>query len=314
VLFAANYNHAVFRGIFMKLLRIATRGSDLALWQARFVADRLLEFGVHGQLVVIETQGDRVLMPFATMNEQGVFTKAIQDAVLFEKADIAVHSYKDLPSAHIQGLQVAAVPERADSRDVLLALPDALDSTRVLGLKAGVVLGTSAVRRKAQVQMLDAQVRVADLRGNVPNRVAKLRASEFDAIIVAAAGLNRLGLSLEGLSVRVLESDFFVPAPAQGALALECRSDDWQTFNLLQKLGCSKALRTVEAERGLMMRFDGGCQLALGASAQLETDGMISLVAWYGGYVFTARASSVLGVIENVHAQIVHACPEGLQP
>ncbi len=288
----------------MNKVRIATRGSALALWQARFVAGQLEQLGADSELVIIETQGDKMLAPFAQLSGQGFFTKAVQDALLEARADVAVHSYKDLPSAPVLGLQIAAIPTREDARDVLLALPQALDSTRPLGLKAQATVGTSAVRRRAQVEHLDSSLLVRELRGNVPTRVEKLRNAEYDAIIIAAAGVHRLELDLSDFAVRVLEPDFFVPAPAQGALALECRSDDTWVCGLLQKLESPQARVTVSAERGLMARFDGGCQLALGALAQLASDGTISLLAWYGGGIFQGRASSAKAVIENVYAQI----------
>jgi hydroxymethylbilane synthase len=294
----------------MKPLRLATRGSALALWQARFVADQLEVLGVPSELVVIQTQGDLSVKPFAELTGQGFFTKAIQEALLESRADIAVHSYKDLPSAQIPGLQIAAVPIRADPRDVLLALPTALDASRRLGLKAGASVGTSAVRRRAQVQSLDPSLNVQDMRGTVPTRVKKLRSGQYDAIILAAAGLERLGLSLAGLEVRSLEPDFFVPAPAQGALALECRSDAPSIQGLLQKLECPEATQTVTVERNLMARFSGGCQLALGALAQPGANGL-SLLAWYGGFVFERHDHNATALVEGMYAQIRKTCPEG---
>ncbi len=292
-------------------IRIATRGSRLALWQAHWVRDRLEAIGIACELVVVETQGDRDLAPFGELRGQGFFTKAVQDALLDGRADVAVHSLKDLPSAATPGLTVAAVPPREDSRDVLLAQRSALDASRPLGLRAGSVVGTSAVRRRAQVNALDDSLRVEELRGNVPTRVEKLRRGEYHAILLAAAGLNRLALPLDDLQVRPLEPHEFVPAPGQGALALECRDGDTGTVALLARLEDAGARLTVGAERGLMARLQGGCQLALGASATVREGGM-HLLAWYEGRVYEASDVSAEGVIEGVYARLRAAHPEAV--
>lgn len=294
-----------------RVLRIATRGSALALWQANFVRSRLEVLGLACVLVVVETQGDRDLAPFTALAGQGFFTKAVQDAVFENRADLAVHSLKDLPSGATLGLVIAAIPEREDARDVLLARPQAVDASRPLGVCAGAVLGTSAVRRRAQARFLDASLELRELRGNVPTRVEKLRRGEYDAIVVAAAGLNRLGLELNDLYVRTLEPHVFVPAPGQGALALECRVDDATTRAALQTLDCAAAQDTVAAERGLMARLQGGCQLALGAWAKLESDG-VHLLAWYEGCLYETRGSSAIDASERAFALLRTAHPEAV--
>jgi hydroxymethylbilane synthase len=290
-------------------VRIASRGSALALWQARFVAQHLEARGVNTELVIVETQGDKSLLPFAALSGQGFFTKAVQEAVLQGQADLAVHSFKDLPSAQIPNLQIAAITEREDSRDVLLALPRALDATCPLGLKAGAVVGTSAVRRKAQLNFLDSALVVRELRGNVPTRVEKLRRAEFDAIVLASAGLKRLGLVLDDLEVRVFAPDFFVPAPAQGALAVECRADDLSVLRVAQTLDSAATRVLVSLERGLMARFQGGCQLALGAYAKPISHDLFELTAWYGGRVFQERGLREK-IIDLVFEQIAAYHPE----
>ena len=279
-------------------LRIATRGSALALWQANWVRAELEARGVCSELVQVSTQGDRELAPFQQLRGQGFFTKAVQDVLVEDRADIAVHSLKDLPSAETPELIIAAIPEREDSRDVLLALPDALDSSRVLGLRAGTVVGTSAVRRQAQLEAIDASLKLRELRGNVPTRIEKLRRGEYGAIMLAAAGLNRLQLELHDLHVQALERTQFVPAPGQGALALECRSDDAQTIALLSALESPESRLTVSAERGLMARLEGGCQLALGASAT-HTGAGLELLFWYGGRSYCITGSSVAETINR---------------
>ena len=276
-------------------LRIATRRSDLALWQANWVKSRLEALGHNADLVLIETQGDRTQAdgtPFRLMPGQGFFTKAVQDAVLAGEADIAVHSHKDLPSARMAGLELAAVTEREDPRDVLLVRPEAVEKTAPsLPLKNGSTVGTSAARRQAQLRHLRPDLALNELRGNVPTRVRKLREGDYDAIVLAAAGLARLDLDLNGLEPVWLEPTVFVPAPAQGALALEIRDDDHDLAALLTDLHHPPSYKTVAAERGLMAMLEGGCQLALGANA-VYADGQLHLTAWYEGRRVTASDPS----------------------
>lgn len=288
----------------MHKIRIATRGSALALWQANWVRLRLEPYQVEVELKIIETQGDRESAAFRNMLGQGFFTKAVQEAVLNTSADIAVHSLKDLPSALTPGLTIAAIPEREDAREVLLILPEVFDSgAQKLPVRFGAVVGTSAVRRQAQLNTLRPDLELRELRGNVPTRVDKLRRGDFDAIVLAAAGLKRLNLDLHDLNVITLEPEVFVPAPGQGALALECRSDDARILSLLSNLENLDARETVQTERGLMAKLEGGCQLALGASAQKLEDKM-SLLAWYGGRFYRAHGSSET-VIAQIHNQIM---------
>ena len=289
----------------MHSIRIATRGSALALWQANWVRAQLLERqAVNIELKIIETQGDRESAAFRNMLGQGFFTKAVQEAVLEGKADIAVHSLKDLPSAVTHGLTIAAIPEREDAREVLLMLPKVFDSSAAnLPVRLGAIVGTSAVRRQAQLSALRPDLGLRELRGNVPTRVDKLRRGDYGAIVLAAAGLKRLNLDLRDLKMITLEPDVFAPAPGQGALALECRSDDARTLALLSHLDNLEARDTVQTERGLMARLEGGCQLALGASAVKLDDG-VSLLAWYGGRFYNAHGSSET-VIAQIHAQIM---------
>ena len=276
-------------------IRIATRKSDLALWQANWVKARLAALGHSAELVLTETQGDRTQeggTPFRLMPGQGFFTKAVQDAVLAGDADVAVHSHKDLPSARLAGLELAAVSERADPRDVLLVRPEALNANAPsLPLKEGVTVGTSAARRRAQLAHLRRDLDVQELRGNVPTRVQKLLAGDYDAVLLAAAGLSRLGLELSGLEVIPLDPQLFVPAPAQGALALEIRQTDYDLASLLTELHDPTAYKAVAAERGLMAMLEGGCQLALGAYAALK-EGQVELTAWYDGQHVTVSNPS----------------------
>ncbi len=288
----------------MHKIRIATRGSALALWQANWVRTELERQQVEVELVIIETQGDLESAAFRNMLGQGFFTKAVQDALNNGNADIAVHSLKDLPSAVTPGLTIAAIPEREDAREVLLINPNAFDSSvPKLPVRFGATLGTSAVRRQAQLSALRPDFELLELRGNVPTRVDKLRRGDYDAIVLAAAGLKRLNLDLHDLQVITLEPSVFVPAPGQGALALECRTDDARTLSLLINLDNQDARETVQTERGLMAKLEGGCQLALGASAQKLEDG-VGLLAWYGGRFYKAHGSSET-VIAQIHSEIM---------
>ncbi len=277
------------------ILRIATRKSDLALWQANWVKSRLEALGHTASLVLIETQGDKDQQPFATMNGQGFFTKAVQDAVLDKRADIAVHSHKDLPSAPVAGLEIAAVTERADPRDMLLIRPQAYDkAAQHLPLQTGTTLGTGAIRRQKQFLSLRPDLILKELRGNVPTRVQKLREGQYDAIMLAAAGLERLQLDLSDFVTIPLELTVFVPAPAQGALAIECRREDFEIASLLTDLNDMNTYRAISAERGLMAMLQGGCQLALGAYATFE-NGLVTLHVWYEGQLITVEHRSSEG-------------------
>ncbi len=276
-------------------VRIATRKSDLALWQANWVKARLESLGHTTDLVLIETQGDKEQDAFKLMQGQGFFTKAVQDAVNANEADVAVHSHKDLPSAPMPGLEIAAISGREDPRDVLLVRPDAFDLDAAdLPLKENAKVGTSAARRQAQLLYLRPDLEVRELRGNVPTRVQKLRDAQYDAVVLAAAGLARLDLDLSDLEVRFLSPELFVPAPAQGVLALECRRDDFELASVLTELHSVEAYKVVAAERGLMAMLQGGCQLALGAHGVLK-NGEIELSAWYEGERVTVSHPSSEG-------------------
>lgn len=283
------------------MIRIATRASDLALWQAQRVQALLAEAGERSELVTVTTQGDRDQRPFADLGGSGFFTKAVQEAVLSGAADVAVHSYKDLPSAPVPGLALAAVPERADARDVLLIVEDGFDgSASPLPLVAGARAGTSAARRRAQLLAMRPDLDLAGLRGNVPTRVAKLRGGDYQAIVVAKAGLDRLALDLTGLAVHVLEPAVLMPAPAQGALAVETTE---ALVEAIGRIDDPAVRRPVAAERELMAMFAAGCQLALGAHAVIDGDG-VRLTAWYEGARASAWSTDPIDAARQVFAAL----------
>jgi hydroxymethylbilane synthase len=245
-------------------LRIGTRGSPLALWQARHVAGLLRTAAAPRpvELVEIETAGDRVRdRALSQIGGDGLFTKEVQRAVLSGTADVAVHSLKDLPTAAVAGLVLAAVPARAAAGDVLVShRHDRFDD-----LPHGAVVGTSSLRRRAQALHRRADLRVVDLRGNVETRLRKLDDEGLDAIILAQAGLERLGLGSH--ISEILDPEWMLPAVGQGALGLECRSDDDATLALLGPLNHPPTRQAVLAERALLRGLGGGCLVPVGARA-----------------------------------------------
>ncbi len=259
------------------ICRIGTRGSDLALWQAHTIQDKLRELGVQTVIEIIKTRGDRIdNIPFSEMEGKNFFTKELEDAQLEGHVDFAVHSLKDLATEMPPGLALTAMVGREDPRDVLLARPGTIDQDKlaagdVLPLKSGAKIGTSAARRQAQIRFLRDDLEIVDLRGNVPTRVNRLREGLYDGILLARAGLLRLELDLNDLFVKVLDADEFVPAPAQGMLGIQCRENDpWQKS--LTRLDCPEAGRAVAAERDLLQRLEGGCQLPFGINIQPDGD------------------------------------------
>ena len=240
-------------------LRIGTRGSRLALAQAREVADAIIASGVETELVTITTAGDRGADPASDpAGVKGLFVTEIVRALLDGDVDLAVHSAKDLPADDTDGVVIGAVPERASALDVLV--------TRDGDLRPGARVGTSSIRRRAQVFRLRPDVIVEDLRGNVDTRLRKLGDGEVDALIIAGAGLLRLGVVPEHAAPMSLSE--MVPAPGQGCLAVQARASDGATIEVLSVLDHAASRMALEAERGLMARLGGGCSLPLGAFAE----------------------------------------------
>ncbi len=257
-------------------VRIGTRGSDLALWQAHFVRDRLQsEPGVEVELVVLETRGDAIQdRPLQEVGGQGFFTVEIERALLDRRVDVAVHSHKDLETRTPPELVIAAVPERGPRAERLLVAPDAHDpAAPLLPLREGARVGTSSPRRAEQLLALRPDLSIADLRGNVPTRVRKLGEGNYDAILLAAAGLERLALDVAPLVALDLDLARLVPAPAQGALALQARAADVELLELCRRvLHDEETAAAVAAERALLAAAGGGCHMPLGASLQRVGD------------------------------------------
>ncbi len=255
-------------------IRIGTRGSELALWQANHVAG--LIGAEQTELVIIKTEGDRIQnVSFNKMEGKGFFTKEIEEALLENRIDLAVHSLKDLPTEDVPGLRIAAIPGRADYHDLLIMHNDVYENNDTLRIKSGSLVGTSSMRRMAQLKTIDPSLRVEALRGNVNTRLRKLNEREYDAIVMAKAGVDRIGLDLSGLIVFKIDERIFLPAPAQGALGLQIRSDDEYTASVVERLTDPATERIVTAERSFLKHFGGGCHVPLGALAELDGDEII---------------------------------------
>ncbi|MEE4271198.1 MAG: hydroxymethylbilane synthase [Thermoanaerobaculales bacterium] len=282
----------------MSPLRLGTRGSDLALWQARTVAGLLEQhLGLEAEIEVIKTRGDRIQnVAFAKMEGKGFFTKELQEALFDRRIDLVVHSLKDLPTESPEGLEVIAIPERANPADLLLARKHSLEITpgNPMGLADGAVLGTSSLRRAAQALALRPGLQVKALRGNVPTRIRKLRDGEYDAILLAAAGVGRLEIELDDLDTLELPPEVMLPAPGQGALAIECRAGDPLT-RPLAALDDGAVAAAVGAERSLLHLLGGGCHLPLGCLATV-VDGETRLQAVLGDIDDEVTAATVARV------------------
>ncbi|MGC1105139.1 MAG: hydroxymethylbilane synthase [Candidatus Acidiferrales bacterium] len=280
----------------MKPLRIGTRGSKLALWQAEHIRARLLqEAGIESELVIIKTTGDQFASAaIADVGGKGIFIKEIEDALLEERVDVAVHSMKDVPTATPRGLCFPAITKREDPRDCLVSRSgQPLDE-----LPARARVGTSSLRRQSQLLCFRRDLQVVNLRGNVDTRMRKLDAGEVDAIVVAKAGLDRLGLS--GKITQILPPNIMLSAVGQGALAIEARDADARTLEILAPFDDADSRAAVNAERALLAELEGGCQVPLGAWARIE-EGRLRL---------DARVLSADGA-EFIHRRAEGAPPDG---
>lgn len=269
-------------------LRIGTRGSALALAQANDVARRLALRGIDTAIEVISTSGDRITdRSFAEVGAFGIFVREIESALLDGRVDVAVHSYKDLPSTGPAELHIAAVPERVDVADVLLAPAAALEGDDLIPLREGARVGTSSARRRALLQHFRPDLRIELLRGNVPTRVRTIVEHRFDAIVLAAAGLLRLqrsgdalpSLDAAGIAVRRLDPAQFVPAPSQGAIAVQTRREDAAAIAAVASIDDAAVRRTLAAERGALARAEAGCSLPFGAWCRPVAAGSLWLTA-----------------------------------
>jgi len=280
-------------------LRLGTRGSELARTQSGTIAAVLERLGFAVELTIIKTSGDQnTTSAFASIGPQGVFVREIEQALVERRVELAVHSFKDLPTKSPPELTIGAVPARVDPADLLLVRRDALAGTGDdwLPLKAGARVGTASARRRAWLKHFRSDLAVEPLRGNVPTRVRRLEEGKFDAIVLAAAGIERLqaeqrlGSSLADVAVLRLDPARFVSAPAQGALAVQCRRDDARVLAALAQLDHAPTRAAVTAERDALARAEGGCDVAFGAHC-FAADGRHTLVAMLerAGAVHVAR-------------------------
>jgi len=249
----------------MKLI-IGSRGSTLALWQAEHVRACLtaLNPGLEVSISIVQTTGDRITdVPLSRIGDKGLFTKELDRAILDGQADIAVHSLKDVPTRLTEGLALAAVMEREDPRDALLVAPNRAAS--LAALPPGARIGTSSLRRRAQLLALRPDVIVEDLRGNLDTRMRRVQDGDYDAIVLALAGLTRLGFA--NRAAQLLDPPDWLPAVGQGALGITARANDASTLTLLSALEHQPTRAAVTAERALLARLEGGCQIPIGALA-----------------------------------------------
>jgi hydroxymethylbilane synthase len=259
----------------LKPLRIGTRGSALALWQSRSIARVLAEqTGDEPELVIIKTSGDKFQkLSFSQIGTKGVFIKELEDALLDERIDLAVHSMKDVPTELPEGLTIAAIGKREDMRDALLSLKGGT----LASLPKGARVGTSSLRRQSQLLAARPDLRMLELRGNVDTRIEKLKRGDYDAIVLAKAGLDRLGLS-SNIS-EVLSYEISLPAAGQGAIGIEARSADADTLRVLVSLEDPETRAAVTAERSALAGLGGGCQLPIGAWGRMGNGKLLLDVA-----------------------------------
>lgn len=251
-----------------KRFRIGTRASQLALWQANWIKSELERQypGVEVELLKIKTMGDKILdVPLAQVGGKGLFVKEIEEAMLRGEIDLAVHSMKDVPTEFPDGLGLVVTTKREDPRDAFLS-----DGVKFSDLRQGARIGTSALRRQAQLLKARPDLEMVIIRGNVETRIRKLKEDNLDAVILAAAGLNRLGFS--NAITELLDVDFSIPAIGQGALGLECRLDDAAMIEALSFLNHPETAAAVSAERALLARCEGGCQVPIAAHGTVNSE------------------------------------------
>ncbi|MES2630289.1 MAG: hydroxymethylbilane synthase [Bacteroidota bacterium] len=257
-----------------KPIIIGTRGSELALWQAHTVKKQLEDLGQTVEIKIIKTRGDNIQhLSFDKIEGKGFFTKELEEELLNGSIDLAVHSHKDLETTYPEGLTIAAVSARENPADVLLIRKECVDHSAKFLLKKGAVVGTSSARRKSQLLEFRPDVEIRDIRGNVPTRIQKLRDGQYDAILLAKAGITRLALDVSDLEMMMMDIKEFIPAPAQGVLALQIRESDRDLNQVLQPLNVANVGKCIGVEREILRLFKGGCQLPLGAYCEKSGGG-----------------------------------------
>ena len=272
---------------------IGTRGSKLALWQAHFTKDNLEKMGIEVEIKIIKTRGDKIQhLSFDKIEGKGFFTKELEDALLGGQVDLAVHSMKDLPTESPEGLSIAGVSYRENPADWLVINKGQEDTSKVYQLKENAIVGTSSARRKAIMLDIRPDINLKDIRGNVPTRLQKLKDGQFDAIILAAAGLTRLELDMSDFVVVKLNTQEFVPAPAQGVLAYQTCTADIETRKIIKRLHNSEVAAVTNVERKVLNLLGGGCHMPLGVYCELDDKG------YY--HVWAAKAATWDGPVKRV--------------
>ena len=279
-----------------RIITIGTRGSALALWQANYVKDRLAEINILAELKIIKTQGDSILnLRLDKLEGKGFFTKELEEHLLEGFVDLAVHSHKDLPTKSPEGLIIAAVSEREDASEIILILKDCVDYSKKLSIKHNGTVGTSSNRRQSQLLAVRPDLEFKDLRGNVPTRIQKLRDEDYDAIILAKAGVSRLNIDLSEFYVEVIEPTAeLVPSPAQGVLAIQIRENDQELFKVLQHIHNIEVAEQIGIERKVLNLFDGGCHMPMGSYCMKE-DGIF--------HVWTTKAADAEEFPDRLYIQ-----------
>jgi hydroxymethylbilane synthase len=272
-------------------IRIGTRGSDLALWQAYHVKSQLEKNGNTVEITIIKTQGDKIQdLSFDKLEGKGFFTKEIEAALLSKEIDLAVHSHKDLETTPPSGLCIAAVSDREDAAELLVIQKNQFSSKLLWELNLNASIGTSSARRKSLVMAHRSDLEIRELRGNVPTRIQKLRDGQYDAILLAKAGVSRLNIDLSEFHVVELNPKIVVPAPAQGVLALQVRENETELFQEIQKLNNPWVEKQISIERKVLNLMEGGCQLPLGVYCDTENVYVSYAKQWETGskyYVFS---------------------------
>ncbi|ULT55851.1 hydroxymethylbilane synthase [Neobacillus drentensis] len=259
----------------MRKIIVGSRRSKLALTQTNWVIDQLKQLNPKFEFEVKEivTKGDKIQdVTLSKVGGKGLFVKEIEQAMLDKEIDMAVHSMKDMPAVLPEGLTIGCIPFREDHRDALISK----DHVKLNDLKPGAIIGTSSLRRSAQLLAARPDLEIKWIRGNVDTRLEKLESGEYDAIILAAAGLSRLGWAKEVVT-EFIDADICVPAVGQGALSIECREDDQELLDLFEKFTCKKTEKAVRAERAFLQKMEGGCQVPIAGFAQVDENDEVVL-------------------------------------
>lgn len=298
----------------MRKIIIGTRGSKLAMWQATYTQDRLKEIGIESELKIILTKGDKMQhLSFDKIEGKGFFTKELEDSLLNDEIDLAVHSMKDMPTSQPEGLCLAGVSYRDDPADCLIIRKEAVNPSDPLKLPKNPIIGTSSARRKSLVKMLRPDAQLKDVRGNLQSRLQKLEDGQFDAILLAMAGLKRSDIDLSRYEWIKLNPKEFVPAPAQGVLTWQTKTDNMEVRRILRKIHRPDILLCTNVERKVLRSLDGGCHLPLGVYCEADSMGYYHVWASYSGGVdkeltmVNLSSSTTKNLAERVFEKLMEA-------